>query len=231
MHRINGAQKSFLFICFTTFVLYKVALFRFVCRRFREMKRGIIGVREFCYFVLLCYKTSIQCIKYSKGACEDCGALTLKKKDCLEVWNIVNISFVETLRRIYVIAKFFIQKLWSSLFIINVSAKLWNDKFTRFPQNWTGIQNLFQRLRRVGAKFTGEDIKPNEYLPQEVNFDYDGKRDRCSTRVPHCIEGYLEKKRCTPVAFSVRRCRSKGGCLLFIEIDMILLDVSKVGGL
>ena len=35
-----------------------------------------------------------------------------------------------------------------------------------------------QRPRRVGARFTGEDIKPDEYLPEQVNFDYDGKRDR-----------------------------------------------------
>ncbi|CAB3987489.1 Pre-mRNA-splicing factor SLU7 [Paramuricea clavata] len=57
-------------------------------------------------------------IKYRKGACENCGAMTHKKKDCLE------------------------------------------------------------RPRRVGARFTGEDIRPDEYLPEQVNFDYDGKRDR-----------------------------------------------------
>ncbi|XP_046857148.1 pre-mRNA-splicing factor SLU7-like isoform X3 [Xenia sp. Carnegie-2017] len=56
--------------------------------------------------------------KISKGACENCGAITHKKKDCLE------------------------------------------------------------RPRRVGAKFTGEDIKPDEYVPEQHSFDYDGKRDR-----------------------------------------------------
>ena len=35
-----------------------------------------------------------------------------------------------------------------------------------------------QRPRRVGAKFTGEDIKPDEILHPELDFDYDGKRDR-----------------------------------------------------
>ena len=36
----------------------------------------------------------------------------------------------------------------------------------------------FQRPRRVGAKFTGDDIKPDEKLQPELSFDYDGKRDR-----------------------------------------------------
>lgn len=56
--------------------------------------------------------------KFRKGACENCGAMTHKKKDCLE------------------------------------------------------------RPRKVGARFTGEDIRPDELLPGELNFDYDGKRDR-----------------------------------------------------
>lgn len=56
--------------------------------------------------------------KFRKGACENCGAMTHKKKDCLE------------------------------------------------------------RPRKVGARFTGEDIQPDELLPGELNFDYDGKRDR-----------------------------------------------------
>ena len=59
-------------------------------------------------------------LKFRKGACENCGAMTHKKKDCLE------------------------------------------------------------RPRRVGAKFTGEDIKADELLPGELNFDFDGKRDRWS---------------------------------------------------
>jgi len=35
-----------------------------------------------------------------------------------------------------------------------------------------------QRPRRVGAKFTGDDIKPDEQLQPQLSFDYDGKRDR-----------------------------------------------------
>ena len=40
------------------------------------------------------------------------------------------------------------------------------------------IESFVQRPRRVGAKFTGEDIKPDEILHPELDFDYDGKRDR-----------------------------------------------------
>ena len=35
-----------------------------------------------------------------------------------------------------------------------------------------------QRPRRVGAKFTGDDIKPDEHLQPQLSFDFDGKRDR-----------------------------------------------------
>lgn len=56
--------------------------------------------------------------KFRKGACENCGAMTHKKKDCME------------------------------------------------------------RPRRVGAKFTGDDIKPDEHLQPQLSFDFDGKRDR-----------------------------------------------------
>ncbi|KAK6185113.1 hypothetical protein SNE40_007419 [Patella caerulea] len=56
--------------------------------------------------------------KFRKGACENCGAVTHKKRDCLE------------------------------------------------------------RPRKVGAKFTGESIAPDEYIQGKVDFDYEGKRDR-----------------------------------------------------
>ncbi|XP_006897113.1 PREDICTED: pre-mRNA-splicing factor SLU7 [Elephantulus edwardii] len=56
--------------------------------------------------------------KYRKGACENCGAMTHKKKDC------------------------------------------------------------FERPRRVGAKFTGTNIAPDEHVQPQLTFDYDGKRDR-----------------------------------------------------
>lgn len=56
--------------------------------------------------------------KYRKGACENCGAMTHKKKDCLE------------------------------------------------------------RPRKIGAKFTGDNIAPDEHLQPNLSFDYDVKRDR-----------------------------------------------------
>lgn len=36
----------------------------------------------------------------------------------------------------------------------------------------------FQRPRRVGAKFTGTNIAPDEHVQPQLMFDYDGKRDR-----------------------------------------------------
>ena len=30
----------------------------------------------------------------------------------------------------------------------------------------------------MGAKYTGQDIKPDEHLQPNLEFDYDGKRDR-----------------------------------------------------
>ncbi|GAB6023092.1 mRNA splicing protein [Chamberlinius hualienensis] len=56
--------------------------------------------------------------KYRKGACENCGAVTHVKKDCME------------------------------------------------------------RPRKVGAKFTGDDIAPDDLDQPKLNLDYDGKRDR-----------------------------------------------------
>ena len=42
---------------------------------------------------------------------------------------------------------------------------------------------LVQRPRRVGAKFTGDDIKPDEQLQPQLSFDYDGKRDRWNNHI------------------------------------------------
>lgn len=56
--------------------------------------------------------------KYRKGACQNCGAMTHAKKDCME------------------------------------------------------------RPRKVGAKFTGAKIAPDEFVQPELSRDYDGKRDR-----------------------------------------------------
>ncbi|XP_031564412.1 pre-mRNA-splicing factor SLU7-like [Actinia tenebrosa] len=57
-------------------------------------------------------------LKFKKGACTNCGAMTHKKKDCVE------------------------------------------------------------RPRRVGAKYTGENLRPDEFYQKDLNLDYDGKRDR-----------------------------------------------------
>uniref|UniRef100_A0A7N6B249 Pre-mRNA-splicing factor SLU7 n=1 Tax=Anabas testudineus TaxID=64144 RepID=A0A7N6B249_ANATE len=68
------------------------------------------------------YKRGVQegsvTTKFRKGACENCGAMTHKKKDCLE------------------------------------------------------------RPRKVGAKFTGTGIAPDEHSQVQLDLDYDGKRDR-----------------------------------------------------
>ncbi|KAG9346761.1 hypothetical protein JZ751_007078 [Albula glossodonta] len=68
------------------------------------------------------YKRGVQekpvSTKFRKGACENCGAMTHKKKDCLE------------------------------------------------------------RPRKVGAKFTGTGMAPDEHSQIQLSLDYDGKRDR-----------------------------------------------------
>lgn len=68
------------------------------------------------------YKRGVQenvvTTKFRKGACENCGAMTHKKKDCLE------------------------------------------------------------RPRKVGARFTGTSIAPDEHSQVSLDLDYDGKRDR-----------------------------------------------------
>ncbi|CAK8698288.1 unnamed protein product [Clavelina lepadiformis] len=56
--------------------------------------------------------------KYRKGACENCGAMTHKKKDCLE------------------------------------------------------------RPRKIGARFTGTNIAPDEHVQPDIKLDFAGKRDR-----------------------------------------------------
>ncbi|XP_078509546.1 pre-mRNA-splicing factor SLU7-like [Lissotriton helveticus] len=77
--------------------------------------------REFTYLGEW-YKRGVQeaaiPTKYREGACQNCGAMTHKKKDC------------------------------------------------------------FERPRKVGAKFTGTNIAPDEHSQPQLMFDYDGKRDR-----------------------------------------------------
>ncbi|KAG5890405.1 hypothetical protein JTB14_026287 [Gonioctena quinquepunctata] len=64
--------------------------------------------------------TSKVVIKYRKGACENCGALTHKKKDCMD------------------------------------------------------------RPRKVGAKYSGANIAPDEFIQKNLALSFDGKRDRWS---------------------------------------------------
>ena len=40
------------------------------------------------------------------------------------------------------------------------------------------VRLLVQRPRKVGAKYTGSDIAPDEYIQPQLDFDYDGKRDQ-----------------------------------------------------
>ena len=37
---------------------------------------------------------------------------------------------------------------------------------------------VFQRPRKIGAKYTGSDFAPDEYIQPQLDFDYDGKRDQ-----------------------------------------------------
>ncbi|XP_078486903.1 zinc finger protein (CCHC)-12 [Ciona intestinalis] len=71
--------------------------------------------------------------KFRKGACANCGAMTHKKRDCLE------------------------------------------------------------RPRRVGAKYTGEEIAPDEHLQPDLNLDFDGKRDRWNGYNPNQHKEVIEE--------------------------------------
>ena len=71
--------------------------------------------------------------KYRKGACENCGAMTHKKKDCLE------------------------------------------------------------RPRKIGAKFTGDAIAPDEHAQPNLALDFDGKRDRWNGYDPNEFHAIVEE--------------------------------------
>ncbi|XP_026465483.1 pre-mRNA-splicing factor Slu7-like [Ctenocephalides felis] len=99
-------------------------------QRPQEEKKKLSGLDEW-------YKrgvdTSKIVAKYRKGACENCGAMTHKKKDCME------------------------------------------------------------RPRKVGAKFTGAQIAPDEFVQPELVVDYDGKRDRWSGYDPSQHKAIIEE--------------------------------------
>jgi len=63
-------------------------------------------------------KTDKVATRFRKGACQNCGAITHKKRDCLE------------------------------------------------------------RPRKIGARYTGSDIAPDEHIQPNLKLDFDGKRDR-----------------------------------------------------
>lgn len=71
--------------------------------------------------------------KFRKGACENCGAMTHKRKDCLE------------------------------------------------------------RPRKVLAKYSGEDIAPDEVLLPNLEHDFDGKRDRWNGYDPMMYQSVIEE--------------------------------------
>ena len=66
-------------------------------------------------------------------------------------------------------------------------------------------------------------MKPNKYLPQDRKLTSTTMAREMGTVLGfHTLSKDIQKKkRCSPVAFRVRRCRSKGGrLLLYIEINM-----------
>jgi len=51
-----------------------------------------------------------------------------------------------------------------------------------------------QRPRKLGAKYTGHDIAPDEHVQPNLDFDYEGKRDRWngydSATYRHVVDDY-----------------------------------------
>lgn len=80
---------------------------------------------------------------------------------------------------------------------------------------------FFQRPRKVGAKYTGMNIAPDEHVQPELMFDYDGKRDRWNGYNPEehmkIVEEYAKVdlvRRHYSLLGKVQRLASLGGGVL-----------------
>lgn len=56
-------------------------------------------------------------------------------------------------------------------------------------------KECFERLRSKLAKYTGEDIVPDDVLLPKLKYDYDGKRDRCNGYDPVMYRSVIEEHR------------------------------------
>lgn len=52
---------------------------------------------------------------------------------------------------------------------------------------------FLQRPRKIGAKFTGDKIAPDEHIQPTFSFDYDGKRDRWNGYDPQEHERVIQE--------------------------------------
>ena len=55
------------------------------------------------------------------------------------------------------------------------------------------LSSLLQRPRKIGAKFTGDQIAPDEHAQPNLDFDYDGKRDRWNGYNPEEYEAVWDE--------------------------------------
>ncbi|CAH1257821.1 SLU7 [Branchiostoma lanceolatum] len=54
-------------------------------------------------------------------------------------------------------------------------------------------KDCFERPRKVGAKFTGDKIAPDEHMQPDLAFDYDGKRDRWNGFNPQEYQAVIDE--------------------------------------
>ncbi|XP_070539706.1 pre-mRNA-splicing factor SLU7-like [Ptychodera flava] len=54
-------------------------------------------------------------------------------------------------------------------------------------------KTCLERPRKVGAKFTGDEIAPDEHMQPQLSFDYDGKRDRWNGYNPKEHQAVIEE--------------------------------------